>query len=209
MATHTSNPEYHHGNLRQALLDAGEKLLESVGVDGLTLRGLARETGVSHAAPYRHFADKADLLAALAARGFDRLARALVATAGEHAGDPRGEYLASCRRYIELGRKHPAMYRLMFGQPQPGVGDQPELAAAGQAAFDALTAAMRRGVAAGLYRDASIETLAMAVWALVHGLTELAIAGRLGLCGEGDAGRLSEDACALLLRGIGTSRPGA
>ena len=210
MTTHVSNSAYHHGNLRLALLDAAENLIESVGIDGLTLRGLARETGVSHAAPYRHFADKADLLAALAARGFERLAAALTASAAAHPLDSCQEFLASCRVYITLGREHPAMYRLMFGQPQPGVGGQPELAAAGQAAYDALAAAMERGIANGFFRAMPVQALAMAVWAMVHGLTELAITGHLHACGEGEEGetRISETACSLLLSGIAPFRPG-
>jgi AcrR family transcriptional regulator len=174
--------DYHHGNLRQALLDAGEKLLETEGAAGLSLRALARETGVSHAAPYRHFADKTDLLAALAARGFARLARVLAETARAYPDAPGREFLTACRRYMELGLAAPAMYRLMFGQPQPGVGGQPELDEAGQAAYDALLCAMARGKAAGVFADAAEDTLAMAVWSMVHGITELAISGRLGPC---------------------------
>lgn len=209
MTTHVSNPAYHHGNLRLALLDAAETLLESVGIDGLTLRGLARETGVSHAAPYRHFTDKADLLAALAARGFERLAAALTTAAAAHPLDSRQEFLASCRGYITLGREHPAMYRLMFGQPQPGVGGQPELAAACQVAYDVLAASMERGIANGFFRDMPVQALASSVWAMVHGLTELAITGHLLACGEaeGEEARICESACALLLLGLAPFRP--
>lgn len=206
-----SQPAYHHGNLRQALLDAGETLLETEGVAGVSLRALARATGVSHAAPYRHFADKDDLLAALAARGFARLTTALHDATRTHPGDLTARCLESCRRYIELGCAHPAMYRLMFGQRLHGVGDQPELAQAGQAAFDALLASMEEGRRAGVFRDEPVERLALAVWSMVHGLTELAIAGRLAPCGNGpEEGRgLGEAACSLLLRGLLTSDRGA
>lgn len=206
-----SQPAYHHGNLRLALLDAGELLLETEGVAGISLRALARATGVSHAAPYRHFADKSELLAALAARGFTRLTQALDEAARTHPGDLTARYLESCRGYIALGRDHPAMYRLMFGQPLRGVGDHPELAQAGQAAFDALLTSMEEGRRAGVFRDEPVESLAMAVWSMVHGLTELAIAGRLAPCSNGpEAGRgLDEAACSLLLRGLLTSDRGA
>lgn len=196
--------DYHHGNLRQALLDAGEKLLETEGVAGLSMRALARTTGVSHAAPYRHFADKADLLAALAARGFARLAKTLVAVAAAHGDDPQREYLVACRRYMELGMDAPAMYRLMFGQQQPGVGDQPELAQAGQAAYEALLGAMARGRAAGTLGEVDDEAKATAVWSMVHGVTELAISGRLEPC-AGDRLEilaLGEQMCSLLLSGL-------
>lgn len=196
--------DYHHGNLRQALLDAGEKLLETEGVSGLSMRALARATGVSHAAPYRHFADKAELLAALAARGFARLAEALDAVAAAHGDDPQREYLVACRRYMELGMDAPAMYRLMLGQLQPGVGDQPELAQAEQAAYEALLGAMARGRAAGTLGEVEDEAKAMAVWSMVHGVTELAISGRLEPC-AGDRLEilaLGEQMCSLLLSGL-------
>lgn len=196
--------DYHHGNLRQALLDAGEKLLEIEGVAGLSMRALARATGVSHAAPYRHFADKADLLAALAARGFARLAETLGAVAAAYRGDPQREYLVACRRYIELGMDAPAMYRLMFGQQQPGVGDQPELAQAGQEAYEALLEAMARGRAAGAFDDVPADAQAMAVWSMVHGVTELAISGRLEPCARDrlEILALGEQMCSLLLSGL-------
>ena len=195
---------YHHGNLRQELLAAGERLLETVGVDGLSLRGLARETGVSHTAPYRHFTDKADLLAALAARGFARLTETLVAVSKHHPDDPQARYLEACRRYIALGQAHPAMYRLMFGQERPGVGGQPELANSGSAAFEALLDSLTSGQEAGIFRQAPVESMAMAVWAMVHGLTELRISGRLEPCGkaEEETTHLCETACAMLLTGI-------
>ena len=202
--------DYHHGNLRQALLDAGEKLLETEGVEGLSMRALARATGVSHAAPYRHFADKAELLAALAARGFARLAAALHTVAAAHQSQPQREYLVACRRYIELGMEAPAMYRLMFGQQQPGVGDQPELAVAGHAAFDALLGAMARGRAAGTLGEVSTEAQVMAVWSMVHGITELAISGRLAPCWQSGLEVLAfgERMCALLLSGLGGGKAG-
>lgn len=202
--------DYHHGNLRQALLDCGESLLEEVGIAGLSLRALARATGVSHAAPYRHFADKADLLAALAARGFARLAETLAAVAAAHGDDPQREYLVSCRRYIELGMDAPAMYRLMFGQRQPGVGDQPELAQAGQAAYEVLLGSMARSRAAGTSGEVEDEAKAMAVWSMVHGVTELAISGRLEPCARDrqETLALGEQLCSLLLSGLGGAKAG-
>ncbi|KHK03039.1 TetR/AcrR family transcriptional regulator [Desulfovibrio sp. TomC] len=195
---------YHHGNLRQELLTAGERLLETVGVEGLSLRALAREIGVSHSAPYRHFADKADLLAALAARGFSRLAQSLVATMDLYPDAHEARFLEASRRYIALGQAHPAMYRLMFGQERPGVGGQPELAESESAAYDALAASLTRGQEAGIFREGPVASMAMAAWAMVHGLTELRISGRLAPGGEteGETTQLGQTACTLLLNGI-------
>src|SRR5690606_17147113 len=98
---------YHHGNLPAALVDAALEVLESEGIEALTLRELARRVGVTHAAPYRHFKDKAALLAALAAEGFARLSRAVEAR--------RGEGIAgAAEAYLRFAADHPAHFRLMF-----------------------------------------------------------------------------------------------
>ena len=195
---------YHHGNLRQELLAAGERLLETDGIEGLSLRSLAREIGVSHSAPYRHFAHKAELLAALAARGFGRLAQSLIAILDQHPDDHEARYLEACRQAIALGLAHPAMYRLMLGQERPGVGGQPDLAASQNEVFDALVTILTSGQNAGVFQEGPVESMAMAVWAMVHGLTELRLSGWLAPCGETEeeTAKLCEAACAMLLNGI-------
>ncbi len=105
---------YHHGNLRAALLEAAGKLLEQGGPAALSLRAVARQLGVSHNAPYRHFATREDLLAALATEGFHALSQAMAKTrraAGLEDDIVNWMGLA----YIDFALKHPARYRLMFG----------------------------------------------------------------------------------------------
>ncbi|MFU2209616.1 TetR/AcrR family transcriptional regulator [Solidesulfovibrio sp. C21] len=195
---------YHHGNLRKALLDAGERLLERDGGGGMSLRDLARTAGVSHTAPYRHFASKSDLLAALAARGFDRLHEKLDRIAADTHMDAGEQFLASCKCYIDLGVSRPAMYRLMFGDAARPEHMNPELREAGKGAYDALIGSLTRGQEAGFFRQGPPHVLAVTVWSLVHGLTDLAIAGHLpsgcGLVPDGD--EISDAACALLLSGL-------
>ncbi|EFL51727.1 transcriptional regulator, TetR family [Solidesulfovibrio fructosivorans JJ]] len=195
---------YHHGNLRKALLDAGERLLERDGGGGLSLRDLARTAGVSHAAPYRHFASKSDLLAALATRGFDRLHDKLDNISADANLDARGQFLASCKCYIDLGVAWPAMYRLMFGDAARLDHSNPELREAGKGAFDSLVASIVRGQEAGFFRQGPPHVLAVTVWSLVHGLTDLAIAGQLSMdCDLAPDGEdVSDAACALLLSGL-------
>src|ERR1700750_2556845 len=110
----TAARPYHHGNLREALLLAGERALEPGAAQSLSLRELAREVGVSHAAPRRHFADKQALLDALALAGFERLGAALAAAIAAAGPDFDARLLALARAYIAYATEHPALIELMF-----------------------------------------------------------------------------------------------
>lgn len=129
---------YHHGDLRRALLGAAEAVLERGGHTALSLREVARGAGVSHNAPYRHFADREALLATLAAEGFTRLAGALTDAAA--AAAQGGRLRAAGRAYLRFARAHQALYLLMFG-PDVRTSAHPTLAAAADAAMAALRAA--------------------------------------------------------------------
>ncbi len=164
---------YHHGDLRRGLLDAAETLLErDGGPAALSLREVARAAGVSHNAPYRHFADREALLAALAAEGFARLASALNKAATTMPAPARA--LAVGRAYLRFARTHRALYLLMFG---PGIrkSAHPALAAAASAAFAALRSAEEGGrVPAKRARHEAVGG-----WALAHGLAHLIVDGQL------------------------------
>ena len=154
----TSSEPYHHGQLRQALLDAATAMLEAG--EPLSWRALARRTGVSAAAPYRHFASLEELRAEVAACGFDALAAAL--RAGDAAPEP---LLGQGVAYVEFACAHPALFRLMFGAAAPECAGR--AGEAGQAALALLQS--RAGDAA----------LTLSLWALVHGLAMLLIDHRL------------------------------
>src|SRR3972149_3564682 len=94
---------YHHGNLRRALLDAALELVETQGAEALTLRAAARRAGVSPAAPYRHFADKRTLLAAVAEEGFRALTEAMRQATAAHGAQPPGRFRALGVSYIRVG----------------------------------------------------------------------------------------------------------
>lgn len=112
-APKTKTP-YHHGDLREALLQAAESLLEEAGVQGLTLRACARRAGVSHAAPKHHFADVSALLSEVAARSFDRLTAALRSAREAASPDPQERIVAVFQTYVAFARSHPDHFRLMF-----------------------------------------------------------------------------------------------
>jgi AcrR family transcriptional regulator len=173
---------YHHGDLRRVLIDTALKLVSEEQDWTFSLRELARRAGVSHHAPYNHFADKLDLLAAAAAVGFGRLRDGLRA-AMVGIDDPKGLLVAIARAYVRLGLENPALYRLMFGPAlsEAGSADRPPVAKlAGAEARAVLEEVILRGARAGAFaaspddpQDSALT--ALAVWSATHGLTMLAI----------------------------------
>src|SRR5689334_2430086 len=107
-----SEAPYHHGALREALLQAAERVLERDGLAGLTLRAVAREAGVSHAAPTHHFGDLTGLLSELAAVGYRQFNAAM--GAANASGTPQEKGMASAKAYVAYAQAHPGMYGLMF-----------------------------------------------------------------------------------------------
>ena len=179
MATsETITSKYHHGALRQALLDAGLALLEREGPERLTLRSLASAVGVSHAAPAHHFSTLTGLRTALAAIGYRRFGEAM---AGECAGapDPEARMRAGGRAYLAFALRQPGLFRLMFTKDLLD-WTHPDLAAEAAAARAQLSDLC--GPAAERLRlaPAARPALERLVWATVHGQAQLAIDGQLG-----------------------------
>lgn len=176
---------YHHGNLRAALLDAAERLLRADGVASLSLRSVAKAAGVSHTAPYRHFADKQALLAALAEIGFARLRDGMAAAAAKHPGDPRRQLVEAGIAYVRLASAHPELTHLMFGGALPDDAADEAQRQTAQAAFQGLVRIIEDGVRAGTFVDRPPLELAVAAWSLVHGVAMLLTTGRLDRTGLG------------------------
>lgn len=174
---------YHHGDLRRALLAAGERLLRQDGVAGLSLRSVAKAAGVSHTAPYRHFADKQALLAALAEIGFTRLRDGMAAAAAKHPGDPRRQLVEVGVVYVRLATAHPEMTHLMFGGVLPDSAVDEDQRRTAQQAFQGLVGIIEEGIRAGAFVDRPPLELAASAWSLMHGLAMLLTTGRLGRTG--------------------------
>lgn len=160
---------YHHGDLREALLDAAEALLAQRGAAGLSLRDVARGAGVSHAAPYHHFAGLPELLAALAERSFRQLGAAMQAGVDAHPADAREQLLAIAAAYVDFARRRPARFRLMFGPVLASRRQHPGLDRAAEASFRVLLDAATRFDAAGG------PLIALTGWSLAHGLSHLSL----------------------------------
>ena len=169
---------YHHGALREALLDACLKLIETEGIGAVSLRRVAREAGVSPGAPYHHFADRAALLSALAAQGYVALAGdfAVVRAA---ADSPVRELTALIDTYVSFALRQPAYFRLMVRPELHEPDKNPETKAAMHAAERQLQDAVQDCVAAGVIPAERAETLELTVWSIGHGLASLLLDGLL------------------------------
>jgi AcrR family transcriptional regulator len=153
---------YHHGDLRNGLLEAARAILEEESLAALTLRAVARKAGVSHAAPYRHFPNHEALLVELSIEGFEELRESLVEAAKAH-GNESDKIANIGAAYMRFVAQRPALARLMFGGQLPNRDQFPQLGikadSIGQHIGDAL-------------HDSA---LGLAVWAAVHGLAMLVL----------------------------------
>jgi AcrR family transcriptional regulator len=187
---------YHHGNLRSALLDAAERTVRDRGVQDLSLRELAREVGVSHGAPRRHFPDRQALLDALAQNGFERLGRELRA-AVDGAGDDFEERLrATGAAYIRFASEDPALLELMFAGKHRD--DAEALQEAAERAFSVMLELIARGQAEGLIEPGDPERVGFVLFATIQGIASLLASGMLP---EEQLDELLTDAIAHFLRG--------
>lgn len=177
--------KYHHGDLENALLTAAEQLLEEKGIAGISLREVAKQAGVSHTAPYRHFTDKQALLQALAVIGYRRLAEAMEKAIEQHPDDPLAQLRASLSAYIDLAAQQPQIDQLMFGGIFLDVSAMSEdyIRESGRA-FEGLLQIIRNGQEKGLYREDDTLNLALAAWSQAHGLASLMNSGQLGPLNE-------------------------
>jgi len=173
---------YHHGNLRAALLESAEQTLNEGGE--LSLRELARQVGVSHAAPRRHFPDKQALLEALAQDGFERLGRELREAMDAAGPGFEARLLGFSRAYVRFATRHAALLELMFAaKHRPGAEGLREAA---DRAFAAPLALIAEGQATGEVVPGDPGRVAMVAWAALQGLAAMINGEML------DAGALDE-----------------
>jgi AcrR family transcriptional regulator len=172
---------YHHGALRDALLEAAERVLERDGLGGLTLRAVAREAGVSHAAPTHHFGDLTGLVSELAAIGFRQFNAAMTAAGAAGGSSGLQKAMARAKAYVAYAQAHPGMYGLMFRTERLDM-TRPSLHEAASASFAGLAGA----IGASRHEQISEQALSLEqaaaiarAWSLVHGFTMLLLDGRL------------------------------
>lgn len=164
-------PPRHHGNLREALIDAGIALLQKGGTAALTLRRAAARAGVSHAAPAHHFDGLSGLLTAIATRAFSEFSASMIAARVAAGSTPRGQLSGICAGYLAFATEHSALFHLMFVSPEVNRAD-PAFKATSSAAYEVLRDACQPFAADGQQK----ATLEIAVWSLVHGYALLGFA---------------------------------
>jgi AcrR family transcriptional regulator len=190
--TASKKASYHHGALRAALIRSAREILESEGYEALTLRAAARRAGVSQAAPYNHFADKAALLAAIAAQGFREFAAAM-RNEVDASVDPEARLNAAGIAYVAFATSNPGLFKLMFGSNVHQTSGDPDLDAARTSAYEVLRGAVH-SVQRSDPRDAAHDELeSLRSWAFVHGLATMINEGTIapGIYGASSARELT------------------
>lgn len=176
---------YHHGNLRQALIDAALEVLATTSADSLSLRELARRVGVDHRAAYRHFEDKDSLLAEVAEGGYRALlAKARRALAQHDEADTLGRLRSITRAYVMFASQHPSHYRVMTGPRLNETGRFPRLEPVLGELFRLVEGEITAGIAAGSLAEMDKTETAVALWAAAHGLASLVLARRVRVSRE-------------------------
>ncbi len=202
---------YHHGDLQRAIVDAALEVLGETQSTEFSLRELARRAGVTHNAPYKHFADKDELLAAVSAVGFDLLAKRLTRAVRAQTS-PRAGLFAIARDYVRHGVENPALYRLMFGGYLTGPDEaRPAIEVAAAEKTKELLAdtiargALGRPLAKTLRNERAIAAALLVFWSLMHGLTLLLVDRLVGPSRNTD--ELTESVLQGMLEGLAKRIP--
>ncbi len=195
-----SKTTYHHGDLRAALLQEAAALIEENGTEAVTMRALSERVGVSRTAAYRHFANKTDLLGAVAAEGFRELRERLHRVNTPSAANPEDGFVAMAQAYVQFAVGHPAYYRLMYGRDALQRDQYPDLHAAANAIYDELVTLIVTYQQQGLLKPGDAKPLAYVAWSLVHGLAALIIDRQMETPPDVDA--LAQLALHTLLQGL-------
>lgn len=196
---------YHHGDLGRALIEAALDLIKAGGgARDLTLRAVARSAGVSHMAPYNHFADKAALVAAAAAEGFRRLRQEMERRMAVHPVGSPLRLQAVGVAYVVFAAANPELFRLMFGPELADTSGHAELSAEAGAVLRTLTGAMGAGGLDGSGGSQSLPAFAVAPWAMVHGVAMLIVARQVSARTPREVEALAMETTRILFDGLKT-----
>jgi AcrR family transcriptional regulator len=172
------NNSYHHGDLKNALIRAGIEILSKDGVQALSLRKVAKRAGVSHAAPYAHFADKQALIAAIAAEGYKKLYEKLSA-AQDSQEDPLARLIAVAHAYVQFALDEPDHFKITFSGVVEAEHDYPEYVEQSKRCFGLVVAVVADCQASGISRSGDTQLAAVSIWAGIHGFVQLLLGNQL------------------------------
>jgi AcrR family transcriptional regulator len=167
--------KYHHGDLKNALIEAGAQILSKEGVNGLSLRKVASKAGVSHAAPYAHFPDKQTLIAAISTEGYRMLYARIEAAVRRSGGDPLRELVEAAWAYVSFAISDPAHFKVTISGVVEKEKDYPAFVEMSKKTFGLVVRIVGDCQAAGILKPGPADVSAVSVWSIVHGIATLLI----------------------------------
>ncbi|MCE9646752.1 MAG: TetR/AcrR family transcriptional regulator [Chloroflexi bacterium] len=170
---------YHHGDLKNALIKAGVEILAKDGVSGLSLRKVAGRAGVSHSAPYSHFADKQALIAAISTEGFRQLYERESTVADLYADQPSKQLIEAAWAYVQFAMDDPDRFKVMFSAVLEKEKEYPEFVSESQRNFQLVRRIIEANQAAGVLRSGPSDLIALSAWGIVHGFVMLWLEGQI------------------------------
>lgn len=171
--------KYHHGDLKNALVKAGIEIISKGGLASLSLRKVAKKAGVSHAAPYAHFADKQALIAALSTEGYQRLYDELCSTVAMYEGDMQRTLVEVGWAYVQFAQSDPERFKVMFSGIIEQEKEYPDLKEITLKNFGLLVNMVKSCQADGLLAPEPADAVAVSLWSLVHGFVMLLLEGQI------------------------------
>ena len=170
---------YHHGDLKNALIAAGIEILAIEGVHALSLRKVAQRAGVSHAAPYAHFADKQALIAAISTAGYQKVQERVECVLHVYGDDPVQLLVRTGWEYVQFALAEPEHFKITFSGVVEKEQDYPALVEAAKRSFELLTQVVAKCQSAGVLRLGPADLMSVSVWGAIHGFVTLILEGQV------------------------------
>jgi AcrR family transcriptional regulator len=172
-------PKYHHGDLKNALIQAGIDILSEQGLNALSLRKVAQRAGVSHSAPYAHFTDKQALIAAISTEGYRKLFDCLAAAVEQYRHDPLRQLIEASWAYVQFAQREPAHFKITLSGVVEKEQEYPAFVEMTEKAFALVVRLTQSCQQAGILRPGPPNQMAVSVWSMVHGFTSLILEGQI------------------------------
>jgi AcrR family transcriptional regulator len=170
---------YHHGDLKNALIKAGVEILAKDGVSGLSLRKVASRAGVSHAAPYAHFADKQALIAAISTEGFRQLYERISNVKEQYQAELSKQLVETAWAYVQFALEDRDRFKVMFSAVLEKEHDYPDFVAETHRSFQQVKMIIEANQSAGVLRSGPSDLVALSAWGMIHGFIMLLLEGQI------------------------------